>query len=232
MAIVGTQQAPQNWDQYQEQLAQQNLQLQQQNAQLASKYAGRPDRPEFTSMIDSETGLLGPQYQLGGELNTGALDRMRQDASRDPGQASMWRQLQQQKLEGQAGQAAAGAQAQTQNAMSNLAMRGGLRSGTAERLAGQGAQRAAQAQQKVLGQGLNLDVADEQNRLQQLGAVNQANLQQAQFQRAGDQFNIQGALNETLQRRAADINAFNEEMRAWAAERTAQATPSGGGGKK
>lgn len=225
-------QQPGSWDEYSQQLAQQNLQLQKEAAQVKAENAARPDAVEFNSMIDPETGLLGENLQLGNNLDMGALDKMRQGAYRDPGQASMWRQLQQKKLEGQAGQAAAGAQAQTQNAMSNLAMRGGLRGGSAERMAGQGAQQANMAQQGVLGRGVDLDIADEQNRMGQLGAVNQGNLQAAQFERAGDQFNIQGALNETLQNRASDINSYNEQMRAWSAEKTAAATPSGGGGKK
>jgi len=195
------------------------------------KYAGRPDRPEFESMLGPE-GMIKEQYQLQNNLDPRYLEQMRQDGLRQPGEQSQWRKLMEQKVQGQAGQAMANAQGQTSNAMSNMAMKGGLRGGAAERMAGRGAQQALQAGQGVLGQRLGLDIADEQMRGQQLGALGQAEMGAAGFQRAGDQFNIQNSLNDVLQKRASDINAYNEEMRAWAAERTAASTPSSGGGKK
>lgn len=48
---------------------------------------------------------------------------------------------------------------------------------------------------------------------------------------AADKFNSQAALNELLQQRAFEANKYNEAMKAWGAEKTAQAT-GGGGGKK
>ena len=222
----------QNQQMSNEQLIQQ---MQQQYDQLfgqAQKYAGRPDRPEWESLIDPNTGLLQSQLMLDNQYNQDALNQLRQEGLRGPGEASAWRGLMDQRLTQQAGQASAGAQAATQNAMSGLAMRGGLRAGTAERLAARGADQAVEAQQRIFGQGLNLDIQDEQQRLASLGALNQAELQAGQFGQGVQQFNIQQALNENLQKRAEQINAYNEQMRAWASERTAQATPSGGGGGK
>jgi hypothetical protein len=197
----------------------------------AMKNVGRPDRPEWDSLLGDD-GLMQSQYQLGNNLNTGYLEQMRKDGLRDPGTQSRWRQLMEQKVQGMAGDASAGAQAQTRNQMSNLAMMGGLRGGAAERLASSGARRATMAQQDIMGQRLGLDLQDEQMRNQQLAQLGNAEMGAAQFQRQGDQFNVQTALNENLQKRAEAINAYNEQMRAWAAEKTAAATPSGGGGKK
>lgn len=202
----------------------------QMQAQL-NKSLGRPDRPEFQSQL-GPGGLIREPYQLQDTLNRGYLEQMRTDALRQPGEQSQWRQLMEQNVQRQAGEAMARGQAQASNAMSNLAMRGGLRGGAAERLAAQGSQNALQAGQNVLGQRLQLDIQDEANRMQGLQNLGSAELQSAQFGQGTQQFNIQTSLNELLQQRANDINAYNEEMRAWAAERTARATPSGGGGGK
>jgi hypothetical protein len=195
------------------------------------KFGSRPDRPEFESLLD-DTGMIKEQYRIQDNLNTQYLDRMRDTALRDPGQASQLRQLQQQQLEQQGAQAQAQAQSSAAQQMNQMAMRGGLRSGAQERMAQNAANRGLQARQQMLAQGTQLDLADEQNRLKQLGALGQQEMARAQFGRQGDQFNIEKSLFDVLQKRAADMNAYNEEMRAWASERTAAATPSGGGGKK
>lgn len=192
---------------------------------------GRPIMPSLENLRD-RSGQIKKQFRDTTQVDTRALDAMRADALRGAGTQSLWRQIMQQRLNQQAGQAAAAAQGQSNAAMNRLAMTGGLRGGASERLAEAGMQQGLLAQQNVLGRGIDLDVQDEQNRLSQLGAVNQASLAQANFERQGRQFNIQNSLNEVLQQRAAQMNAFNEAMRAWASEKTAQATPSGGGGKK
>lgn len=198
----------------------------------AMKNVGRPDRPEWESLLGSD-GLMKEQYQIQNNLNQGFLDQMRADNLRQPGEQSRWRQLMEQNVQRQAGEAGANVQAQAANQMSNLAMLGGgLRAGSAERMANSAASRAARAQQGVLGQRLNLDVQDEQMRQQGLMNLGQAEMQTAQFDQGIQQQNIGNALNETLQKRAEAVNAYNEQMRAWAAERTAAATPSSGGGKK
>lgn len=200
-------------------------------AKQGAEAQGRPDRPAWESLLGPD-GLMQSQYQLQDNLNTQFLDRMREGALRAPGEASPWRNLMEQQIQNQAGQAAAGAQAQTQNALSQMAMVGGLRGGSAERIAQRGAQQATMAQQDVLGQRLGLDIQDEKMRQQQLAQLGDAEMNVANFGRQGQQFNIQTALNENLQKRAEAINAYNEQMRAYGSERTAAATPSGGGGKK
>lgn len=192
---------------------------------------GRPILGGMENLRDP-SGLLRGQLQDKTQLDMQALNQMRKEAMRDPGQQSVWRQLMQDQLTKQAGVASAGAQGQTQSALNQLATTGGLRGGAAERLATAGAQAGLEAQQQVFGQGTQLDIQDELNRQAMLGQVNQANLAAGQFQRQGTQFNIQNALNEVTQQRLAQSNAYNEAMRAWAAQKTAEATPSGGGGKK
>lgn len=199
---------------------------------MAVKMAGAPDRPEWESLLGAD-GLMKDQYQIDDQLNRGFLEQMRQDNLRGADQPSAWRNLMEQKVQNQAGDAGARAQAQTANSMSNLAMiGGGLRAGSAERLAGRGAQQATMAQQDVLGQRLNLDIQDEQMRQQGLMNLGNAEMQTAQYGTGIQQANIGNVLNENLQKRAENINAYNEQMRAWASERTAAATPSSGGGKK
>lgn len=185
---------------------------------------GRPLRPKWESMIDPSTGLLREPYQLTDAYNTGALEQLREEGLRDPGEASRWRQLQ----DAQIANVGAQAQGQTQAAMNQLAMRGGLRSGAAERLAGRGAQNALTAQQQAR-QGA--DIADERMRLQGLGSLNQAELQAAQQAQGIQGKNIDAALQDTLQKRYADLEAYKEQLRAWGSEKAAAATPSGGGKK-
>ena len=113
---------------------------------------GQPDRPEFKSMLDPATGLMPDQYSALKQYDTSALDAMKSEALRGPGQDSAWRDAMQAKLEQQGGQAMAGAQSQTNAAMNQLAMKGGLGAGTAERMGNQGALRGLQAQQQIMGQ--------------------------------------------------------------------------------
>lgn len=209
-------------------LIQQNRQLQEQFQNLMNTGmigAARPERPAWESMIDQDTGLMQEPYRLEDAYNQQALEGLRQQALRDPGEQSRWRQL----MESQVADANAQAQAQTQAAMNQLAMTGGLRSGAAERLAGRGAQAGLQAGQQAR---MQLDIQDEQNRLQGLQGLNQAELQAAQQAQGVQGQNIERALQDITQKRYADLEAYKEELRQWGSERTAQATPSGGGGKK
>lgn len=47
-----------------------------------------------------------------------------------------------------------------------------------------------------------------------------------------DKYNIQNSLNETLQQRGYDVNSYNEMMKAWGANKTADAEANASGGKK
>lgn len=201
------------------------------NRFLQDIMSGRPDRPEWQSMMGGDNGLLQNQYQMQDMYNQDALNAMRAEASHAPGQDSAWRQAQQAKLMQDASSAQAQAQSQSAIAANQSAMRGGLSGGSAERMANRAAQQGLQARQGVLAQGTNLDIQDEQNRLNAINQTNQANLGAAQQQQGVQQFNIQNALNEFMQKRYSDLQAYKDEMSAWGAKQTAAATPSGGGKK-
>ena len=120
--------------------------------------------------------------------------------------------------------------------MNRLAMNGGLRGGAGERMAGRLADQGLLAQQQnaraANGQRLDISAQDEQNRLSNLANLGTAELQVAGHNRAGEQFNIGNTIADINARRQFDQNNYNQDMQAWAARKTAEATPSGGGGKK
>lgn len=72
-------------------------------------------------------------------------------------------------------------------------------------------------------QGVGLDTAFKNN--QQATDIAKYNADQNS---AADKFNSSAALNELLQQRAFESNKYNEAMKAWGAEKTAEATGSGG----
>lgn len=113
-------------------------------------------------------------------------------------------------------------------------MRGGLSSGARERLAKtemQGGNYATQGAYNTGNQNeMNLKVQEEQDKLNTLKALPQAELAYGQQEQDANKFNIQNALNDILQKRAYDVGGYNEAMRAWAAGKTADA--QSGGGKK
>lgn len=214
--------------------------IRQKEHELAMKNAGRPDRPEWESQLGKD-GLLKGNLQLdSGGLQTGFLDRMRTEGLRDPGSQSAWGALANQQIDrqqlsqrDQLGRQQAGQMGQ---AINNLAMQGGIRGSAGERMAGRMANQGLMQQQQMARQAgdqrMNVSMQDEQNRLRNLSNLGQAEMGVAGFNQGTQKYNIGNALQENLAKRAADVNFYNEDMRAWAAERTAAATPSGGGGKK
>lgn len=181
---------------------------------------GRPMSPGFVSIGDDATGLLKQPYQLQNNLNTQALDQLRTETlNQGP---SKWSQLQRQM---QGDDIAASTASQVQQAKSGLASAGGLRSGAGERLAQSGMRQGLMGRQSMQA---NLANQDEQNRLTNLRALPGMELQAAQYGQDTNKYNIDGAKTEMLQRRAFDSNQYNESMRAWAAQKTAAATPSSG----
>lgn len=234
----GMQQGTESWAEQQERIRQN--QMAQREHELAMKNAGRPDRPAWESLLNSD-GTMKGQFLLGdGNLDTRFLDRMREEGLRGADTQSKWAQLANQQLDtrqlAQRDQLARQQAGQQSQAMNQLAMTGGLRGGAGERMAGRMANQSLLEKQRMARQAgdqrLNISMKDEQNRLSNLANLGSAEMQVAGFNRDTQKYNIDNALKETLAKRAADINFYNEDMRAWAAERTAAATPSGGGGKK
>ena len=173
-------------------------------------------------------GLLGGDLQLrdpmGGKGGRIGWQLLQKEAQRTG--PSQLRQIEEQRQMDLLNRQGAG---QMQQNLNRMAMTGGLRGGAAERMGTRLAQQQLMQGQDIRGQ---LASQDAQRQWQAMQALPQAELAESQFQRGTQQYNIDKALAEQFQKRAADLMAYKEQMRAWAAERTARATPSSDGGKK
>jgi hypothetical protein len=185
--------------------------------------AGRPLSPEFRTVGDAQTGLLRSEYNLQNNLDTRVLDQARQEALRDPGTMSRWGQMALTQAQNQNAATGAG---QLQQAQNQLAMSGGLRSGARERLASQGMQTQLRGNQQALG---NIQMQDEANRQKWMQMMPGMDLQAAQYGSTLQDKNISRALTELNAGRAMQQQQYNEGMRAWAADKTAQAASRAGG---
>lgn len=140
-------------------------------------------------------------------------------------------------------QANRGAATAGASARANLAMRGGLRGGAAERLAGQSSEQALLAGQDVRNQGAltraGLGVQDEGFKMDMLKQLPGAQLASANYHSGVDQFNKLGQLNASqfnIQNQLGDLagqNAHNqyrygEQMKGYGAGKTADAIAKGG----
>lgn len=185
--------------------------------------AGRPLAPEFQTVGYTNTGLLRSEYNLKNDLNTQALDQARQEALRDPGTMSRWGQMALTQAQNQNAAQNAG---QLQQAQNQLAMQGGLRTGARERLASQGMQQQLRGNQSALG---NIQMQDELNRQKWMQMMPGMELQAAQYGSTLQDKNISRALTEINAGRAMQQQQYNEAMRAWGADKTAQAAARAGG---
>jgi len=198
---------------------------------------GRPAAPVWQGANRTNMGkLLDPSLQSTTAIDTRGLEGVRNEALRTG--PSAWRGLMEQQqgnryagLTDQLSRQSAGSMAQAQ---SQAAMRGGLGGGSAERLAQQSMQGRLMGQQGLSrqrqGEAIGLDVQDEQNRqgmLQNLPGMEQG---YAQAKSGLEQANIQNALRQLTEKRGFDLGKYNEAMRAWGAQKTAEATKPEGKG--
>lgn len=111
------------------------------------------------------------------------------------------------------------------NARSGLAMKGGLRGGSAERLAGMSGNDLAMQRQNVLGQG-----AVERGNLgmQSAGMASDLAKYNTGVQNTANQFNTQNMLQDLLQRNNQNRFRYGEEMKGYGANRSADAMASAG----
>lgn len=183
---------------------------------------------------ESKTQVM-PGYEA--QYNSQPLEALNQRAM-TPGLSS-WAQMQleNQKREqmGQASalnQQAAGAAAQARSA---LASRGGLSSGSAERLAAEAMKNKMYGAQGIAGAGskarLGIGAADEMQRMDLMKALPGMNLakanswaQIAQGDRANEQFNISNRLAEQKNKAAIDFQKYQEQMKQRAADKLAYDT--------
>lgn len=178
--------------------------------------------------------ILGAGLQANTKLATGGYDRLSQDALRTG--PSAWRGMMDKQMEQrhalatdnltqqQAGQKA--------SAMNSLAMRGGLRGGSAERLAQGNQAQGLLARQGLARQGmadsLQADIQDESGRKSDLQSLLGQDLSRGQFAAQQQQFNIGNSLKEMQSKRDFEASQQAEKMKAWAAQKTAAAASDGG----
>lgn len=189
-----------------------------------------------TYQAPTASALSGPESFQG-------IEGMRSVAKDNPwlGLANKRQGLEEQQLLGSAGKLAAQSGRQAQ---SNLAMRGGLRSGASERMARQGAMEQALAQQGVRSQGAltraSYDVEGEKMRQDMLGQLAGAEQGYAGYQTGAQQWNaLQAAeadkwgreqgIAEGARRGEYDKYKFGEEAKMFGAGKTADAIARSGG---
>lgn len=188
--------------------------------------------PGFRGLTDIGTGELLDRYKV----NPFAGEASQKLKSEALGQGpSPWAlmALQQQKMEESQARGSAGLQAQTAQAQgqSQLARSGGIGSGARTSLARSGMRDQLLAQQGISQQGAmaryGINTTDQQRRQQLLG-------QTADVERAGDVNTQQQYLNDLAAKAKFESNRYNQQMTAYGAAQTAEATRnnSGGGGKK
>lgn len=201
---------------------------------------GTPIAPEWVSLMDEESGTLLDQYKIS-ELDPTqweAYQRMRQEGLRGPDQQSAWAKIQTQR---QAAEEAAARDAAAKQAMSGtaqaqaqLAMRGGLGSGAQTSLARDMQRNLLSQRQGVQRQGIGarLDIAkqDEEARQRSLSALTGYEMDIGKANKQVQQYNLNNLLKEAEGRRAWEQQQYSEKMKAWAAEKEAQASSGGGGG--
>lgn len=209
--------------------------------------------PEYGSIRNADGTLQDPfklgftsnmpelQQQLAGiNLDTRGLDALRTEGLRPAGTPSAWAQMM---LSKQMGDAAAQNQAGVSSAMSALASRGGVSRGARERIASKGARDLMMSRQKA---GMDVGLADEGNRLDILKMLPGAEV--AALQPALAKTNIWASMANTEAARQQDASKFNianaaadlkgkndyalakyqETMKAYGADRTAQAQENAG----
>lgn len=207
-------------------------------------------RPQMTNLLDFN-GLLDAKYRLNARpdvnlnVNTQALEELRkrgfaQGPSEYANILTQKQALEEQNALGKAGRSAASA---SSSAFSDIARRGGLSSGARERLASQSAMNALLGQQDVLRQGmgdrLNITASDEQQKLgilqslpgMELGlgqARANTDIANRAYQTDVEKLNKLGALQEVGRQDAAKLREYEEKMKAYGAEKTADAQANAG----
>lgn len=206
-------------------------------------------RPEYESLINPETGLMNPEYQLaddfkGTELDSAGYNQFSKEALRDPTQSSAWgsMMLQNNEINKQKNIDDISAQqnASVQGAYDQLAAQGGIGSGSREALAmgsirdtlmgRQGARR--DAQQEALG----IRTQDETNRVNQLGQLPGMEINRANFN-AGQERDRMGylqhdtgmAVSQMDKERQSEMDAWMKNQEVWAANKQADAQKSSSG---
>ncbi len=216
----------------------------------ADAYRGSIPRaadPKYNAVFDPNTMNMSPELKAkldAIQLDKTGLNKFRNEATRDG--ASAWNLLAKKNQRTEALDARerglSDIAGQTAGARSMLAMRGGATAGSKERLARHGARDALDmtqnvSRQKMLNSG-QIDINDEQNRVQQLGmlpgmeiAALQPDLQKTEMWGKGKQFDLTNQINEGRAKNDWEMEQYKAKMAEWAAAQQAGATMESGGKK-
>ena len=225
-------------------------------AALRERINSQPKKPLFYSMADASNKLLPEYMSQSGEMLLPYAEQLAQDeltslpklqeyaysTNRSP-----WAQLmfQRQALDEQSAREKAqneGAQASA-SAWNQMAMRGGVSGGERERIGTSGALNTANNLATIGREGqaarIGIDTQEAQDRLNTLKTLPQFELQKAELLgkakerdvnqvNATNEANINKLIQNTQGRQAYDLGTYSEQMKAWAAEKTAQAQENSG----
>lgn len=200
---------------------------------------------KYTSKLNPN-GTLMDQYKLQAQPDI-QMDMRAQNALRDRASSSAWLDMMKGKqgLEEQNAlqSASQGANTSAAQQMNSLAQRGGLSSGSRERMAKMAARDAMMAQQTARRQGMvdrsNLDIQNDQTQLglnKDLVGYDQQNAQLAGQNRdyatnTADK-NLTRTFDEQAQQRQFDMEQYKAKMAAWGAEKTADAQRAAAGASR
>lgn len=198
--------------------------------QQANPYSGKPALPEFVALTKGSGYQLNDDLRLDPSGVKSAVSALRGEGLRTG--PSKWAELagqQQDVLQQKALEDLAASNASaTQNAWSQLAMRGGVSGGERERIAESGLRALTDARQNALTADkqarLNIGMQDEQNRLGILSGLPGAELSALE----PDRQNIATTIGERDKKAMFDMNNYNEQVRAWAANKQADAQAAAG----
>ncbi len=122
----------------------------------------------------------------------------------------------------------------TATARNQLAMRGGMTGGGAERVAQDGARNYMSMNQEIGRQSADnmaqIDLNDEQNRIQQLGMMPGMEAQKAQLFGQSRSFDVGQKMGESTRLNAFNAQKYSDDMGAYSAWMTGKAQENAGGG--
>ncbi len=195
----------------------------------------KPTKAGWESIVDAD-GKLKADYAVDSSKSKEALQQMSDVALRGAGVDSQWAKMQKEGIgqdaiaqKEQVAQSQMAAQAQAE---AKMAMRGGgLSSGATERMSAEGANQTARAQQGVNAQAsraqMGVGIQDESNRMAALKGLPGMD-QSAQW---GTLMERSTMLKEKAAKRAYSEDQYKQQMKAYTADREAQATEKANEGK-
>ncbi len=210
-----------------------NDEMQRQIALMKEKAASQPVRPDYASLLDKD-GNLPAGYQLKPDYTSAAYDQLKDRALGNKRSPWLDLMLGQNKLarSNMLQQGAASATSGAAGALSTLARTGGYTGGARERIAKDAARSmmmsGQDASRTMAGNNLTAMTQDANTNTDLTKYVSGVDLDRSKTTMAAGQFNIKNQMDEVMAKRAADLKVYEEQMKQWAANRTAEATENSG----